>query len=120
MEKETDNEEDRESGQKIIEEQTQGQSSTWTPMELTSSFKDFVERVEKKGQVEKEQNKKKMGGKEKEKVEEIKKDKAERQTRRQIIKVTPNLELARRKVMKKGRVKYLNQYEVLRGLEEED
>ncbi|KAI2645343.1 Cellular nucleic acid-binding protein [Labeo rohita] len=43
MEKETDNEEDRESRPKNNEEQTQGQSLTWTPMELTSSFKDFVE-----------------------------------------------------------------------------
>ncbi|XDV14270.1 hypothetical protein PO909_002444 [Leuciscus waleckii] len=92
------------------DEQIREEDMQLTPMDISSSH----------GQKGKEQDKEtdsegeiRMEADEKEKVERG-------QVRRRSLKVKPNLETARKKVLKKGLVKCLNRFEALKELEEKD
>ncbi|KAL0151793.1 hypothetical protein M9458_052944 [Cirrhinus mrigala] len=85
---------------------------TWTPMEITPSFKDLLEAVEK------DEQKEQIDSGREEKEEQTEKDKIVRRQTRRSSKVTPKLDIPK-KVIKKGQIKHRSRYEVLRGLEEE-
>lgn len=93
-------------------EHTMTQDIQGTEMEILDSFNAFVENVEIVGQERMEQSK------EMDSEDEIKMDKGREgrgQRRRRTLKVKPNLEGARKKIMTET-----NRYDVLRGLEGEN
>lgn len=89
-------------------------------MDISDSFKGYLDDAEKDGQGRKDQSQ------ETESEEEITmnnmdKDRGGRgQIRRRLLKVKPNLEHARKKTVIRGRVKSANRFEVLKGLEGEN
>ncbi|KAL0147139.1 hypothetical protein M9458_057663 [Cirrhinus mrigala] len=95
------------------EEQRQGRDLAETLMEVTASCNE----MEKEEQEEEEQDKEMDSQAEKRREVE---DRMERQTRRRTLKVIPNIDNAKKRMVKKGREKCLNHYEVLRGLSEEN
>ncbi len=101
-------------------EQTMEQDTQWTEMEISDSFNTFRGDVERDGQGGMNQNEE-TDSEEEAKMDNTGKDREERgQIRRRTLKVKPNLENARKKIMTRDRVKSVNRYEVLRGLEGED
>lgn len=117
-------EEESENGEKgekeNDKEQTTEQDTQWTEMEIPDSFKSLPDDVEREGQGMEDQNKE-TDSEEEEKMDNTGKDRGGRgQIRRRTLKVKPNLENVRKKIMTRDRVKSVNRYEVLRGLEGED
>lgn len=101
-------------------EQTTERDTQWTEMEISGSSKSFLDDVERDEQGIKDQNKE-TDSEEETRMDNMEKDRGGKlQTRRRTLKVKPNVENARRKRMTMGRVKSVNRYEVLRGLEGED
>ncbi|XP_026111909.1 uncharacterized protein LOC113089887 [Carassius auratus] len=118
----TGNKEKEEEGKNnfMDEEQTVEQNTQWTEMEISDSFKNLLDNVESDGQGMHDQNKE-MGSEEETRMDNMGKDRGERgQSRRRTLKVKPNVENVRKKLMTRGRVKSVNRYEVLRVLEGED
>ncbi|KAL1276885.1 hypothetical protein QQF64_023558 [Cirrhinus molitorella] len=99
-----ENERDNQTGQTV--------DLSWTPMEITPSFKDLLEAAEKDEQKEQTHSERK------EKEGQTEKDKIVRRQTRRSLKVTPKLDIPK-KAIKKGQIKHRNRYEVLKGLEEE-
>ncbi|KAK9977299.1 hypothetical protein ABG768_019124 [Culter alburnus] len=94
------------------DEQTTEQDTQWTEMDISDSFNTFMEDVERDGQGSMDQNKE-TDSEEELKMDSMDKDRGGRgQIRRRALKVKPNLEGARKKIMTKS-----NKYDVLRGLE---
>lgn len=75
------------------------------------SFKTFLSTVEQAEGMEKG---------ERTRTANVERNKLERGLLRRTLKVKPNVDMAKKKVLTKGRAKYVNSYEVLRGLEEGD
>ncbi|KAL0151795.1 hypothetical protein M9458_052946 [Cirrhinus mrigala] len=96
-------------------EQTMEQDTQWTEMEVSDSFNILLGDMERDGQGRRDQNK------ETDREEEIKMDNMVKdgggkgQIRRRALKVKPNLESARKKIMTET-----NRFDVLRGLEGEN
>jgi len=106
---------EREKDNIINNEQTKEQDTQWTEMEISDSFNTFMEDMERDGHERMDQNK------ETDSEEEVKRDSMDKdrggrgQIRRRSLKVKPNLEGARKKIMTKT-----NRYDVLMGLEGEN
>ncbi len=107
--------------QSVTNEREQGKENQETQeMEISGSSKSFLDDVERDEQGIKDQNKE-TDSEEETRTDNMEKDRGGKlQTRRRTLKVKPNVENARRKRMTMGRVKSVNRYEVLRGLEGED
>jgi hypothetical protein len=88
----------------------------WTQMDLTDSLQKVLDTVELNDQRNKEQSatKEREQGKEKEETQ------GKVSKRRRSAKVMPNLETARKKVLKDDGIECTNKYELLKGLEEMD
>lgn len=88
----------------------------WTQMDVTDSLKKVLDTVELNDQRNKEQSATKEGeqGKEKEETQ------GKVSKRRRSVKVMPNIETARKKVLKDDGIECTNKYELLKGLEEMD
>ncbi len=94
-------------------EQTMEQDTQWTEMEISDSFNTFRGDVERDGQGGMDQNEE-ADREEKIKMDNMVKDGGGKgQIRRRALKVKPNLESARKKIM-------TNKFDVLRGLEGEN
>ncbi|XP_016112451.1 uncharacterized protein [Sinocyclocheilus grahami] len=94
-------------------EQTTKQDTQLTEMEISDSFKSFLDDVARDGQGIEDQNKE-TDNEEEARTDNMEEDRGGRgQIRRRSLKVKPNVEKARKKIM-------TNRYEVLRGLEGED
>ncbi len=94
-------------------EQTMEQDTQWTEMEISDSFNTFRGDVERDGQGGMDQNEE-ADSEEKIKMDNMVKDGGGKgQIRRRALKVKPNLESARKKIM-------TNKFDVLRGLEGEN
>lgn len=89
----------------------------WTPMDITSSFKNVLDVIEKEDLKEQSKGTDREPGKHEEEVE---KDKLEKRQTRRSAKVLSKLETARKKGLKKGQLKSHNRYDSLRGLGEEE
>ncbi len=100
-------------------EQTTEQDTQWTEMQISDSFKSLLDDVERDGQGMDDQNKE-MDSEEETMMDNMGKRQRGGGQIRRTLKVKPNVENARKKMMTKGRVKSVNRYEVLRGLEGED
>lgn len=112
--KEGEREEENE-GEQTIEQLTQE-----TEMEITDSFKSFLDDVERNGQGEKDLNEE-IDSEQEAKMDSMDKGREWRgQIRRRTLKVKPNLESARKKMMTKSRAKTGNRYDVLRDQEGEN
>ncbi len=107
--------------QSVTNEREQGKENQETQeMEISGSSKSFLDDVERDERGIKDQNKE-TDSEEETRTDNMEKDRGGKlQTRRRTLKVKPNVENARRKRMTMGRVKSVNRYEVLRGLEGED
>lgn len=107
-----------EGGEKVNDEdkeRTIEQDTQWTDIEISDSFKNLLDNVERVGQGVDDQNKE-MDSEEETRMDNMEKDRGGRgQIRRRTLKVKPNVENARKKIMTS-----VNRYEVLRGLERED
>ena len=112
-----------EEGEKVNdadEEHTTEQDTQWTEMEISDSFKNLLDGMDGDGHRMDDQNKEMDSGEET-RMDNMEKDREERgQIRRRTLKVKPNVENARKKIMTMGGVKIVNRYEVLSGLEGED
>lgn len=96
-------------------EQTTEQIAQETNMDTTDGFNTFMEDTERDGQRKMDQNKE-SDSEEEIKMDSMDKDRGVRgQRRRRTLKVQPNLEVTRKKMMTK-----MNKYDMLRGLEGEN
>lgn len=122
MEEEMNNNEKKEGENENEENEVQlsGQDGQWSQMEISDSFKTFLSTVEKE-ELRKTGQAEGMANDEETRMENVDKNKVERGfLRRRTFKVKPNLDMAKKKVLTKNRAKYVNRYEVLRGLEEDE
>ncbi|KAL0147150.1 hypothetical protein M9458_057674 [Cirrhinus mrigala] len=95
-------------------EQTMEQDTQWTEMEISDSFNTFLGDMERDRQGSRDQNK----GTDREeeiKMDNMVKDGGGNGQIRRALKVKPNLESVRKKIMTET-----NRFDVLRGLEEEN
>ncbi|XP_044043669.1 uncharacterized protein LOC122872054 [Siniperca chuatsi] len=103
---------EREKGNSNNDVQTTEQDTQWTEMEVSDSFNAFMEDVERDEHGRMDQNKE-TDSEGEIKLDNMDKDRGGRgQRRRRTLKVKPNLEGARKKIMTE-----MSRYDVLRGLE---
>ncbi|XDV21823.1 hypothetical protein PO909_026843 [Leuciscus waleckii] len=111
--KDTEDQEEECNGHEI---QSQQEKETWTQMDVTESLQSELDTVELNDQrnIEQVAVKESEGGK----AEEEKQLRSTK--RRRLIKVTPNLETARKKVLKEDSIETGNKYDVLKDLQENE
>lgn len=94
----------------------QQEGNLWTQMDVADSLQKVMDDVELNDQ----SNEKQYATKESEKGKENEETQGKSSKRRRSVKVIPNLDTARKRVLKEDGIECTNKYELLKGLEEMD
>uniref|UniRef100_A0A9J8C808 CCHC-type domain-containing protein n=2 Tax=Cyprinus carpio carpio TaxID=630221 RepID=A0A9J8C808_CYPCA len=94
----------------------QQEGNLWTQMDVADSLQKVMDAVELNDQ----SNEKQYATKESEKGKENEETQGKSSKRRRSVKVIPNLDTARKRVLKEDGIECTNKYELLKGLEEMD